>query len=136
MKKKYIILLSILAVIVCTAFIFAIVHHYNRYEKRMYTTLYINQIAEKSQADGTYYLTIVLDDSAVEEYHLSHNTLKLKTTETIYNEIDTSLTYIGVSLKIMPYDPADGDIGFMLYTQNTQNWTVIKVFTDRNTSIS
>lgn len=134
--KRYIILLSILVVIICTAFIFAIVHHYNRYEERMYATLYINQITEKSQADGTYYLTIVLDDYTVEECHLSHNTLKLKTTEAIYSKIDTNLTYIGVSLKIMPYDPADGDIGFMLYTQNTQNWTIIKVFTDKNTSIS
>lgn len=136
MKKKQVIFLSILAAIICTVGIFVIVHHYNRYEARIYTTLSISQITEKSQADGAYYLTVVLDDFVVEDYHLTSNTLKLKTTEAIYSKIDTNLTYIGVSLKIMPYDPTDGDVSFMLHTQNTQNWTVIKVFTDSNTSIS
>lgn len=95
------------------------------------TTLSIKDITEKIEHEGSYYLTIVLDDFVVEDYSLAFNQLTLPTEENLYNQLTVNTGYVGVCLEV-PYFQERGEFLLKLKSQDTANWKIISVTTSEN----
>ncbi len=120
--KKY--LISLFVIIGIVIFAFSIIKASTKPDTTIITTLSIQDVTEKSHTDN-YYLTTLLDDLVVKKYNLTHNSLKLKTTESIYNKVKINNGFVGVSLKItIPHNQEKRDLG-MILNENLTDWCQI-----------
>ena len=109
-----------IAIVILTCFIIgtgwiAAVSNTEKNERATITSISVESIAEKFQNEDGYYLTVVLDDSMVEAYHLSYDRISLKTGQRIYDKILPEDNFAGVSLKITgPEKRSNADLGLVL----------------------
>lgn len=132
MKKYLILLFVIIGLVIC---VFSILKISTKPQATtIITTLSIQDVTEKSHTDD-YYLTLLLDDFVVEEYGLTYNSLTIKTTESIYNNVDVNSGFVGVSLEItIPSNQEKRDIG-MILKENLTDWCKIIGITTKNNEI-
>ncbi len=92
------------------------------------TSVSIESIAEKLHNEDGYYLTVVLEDSAVEFFHLSYDTVSFKTKQSIYDKVFPEDDFAGVSLKITePEKRSRIDPGAVLREKQTDFCEIISV---------
>ena len=132
MKKYLILLFVIIGLVIC---VFSILKISTKPQATtIITTLSIQDVTEKSHTDD-YYLRLLLDDFVVEEYALTYNSLIVKTTESIYNNVDVNSGFVGVSLEItIPSNQEKRDIG-MILKENLTDWCKIIGITTKNNEI-
>ena len=132
MKKYLIPLLVVIGIVIC---VFSILKISTKPDTTI-ITISIQNITEKSHTDN-YYLTILLDDSVVQEYGLSYNSLTFKTAESIYNKVKVNSGFVGASLKIViPTDQEKRDLG-MILKENLTDWCeIVGITTKDNVSIN
>lgn len=105
-------------------------------ERVTITSVSIEKIAEKFHDEDGHYLTVVLEDSVVESYHLSYDTVSLKTGQRIYDQVFPEDDFIGVSLKITePEKRSRVDPGSVLREQQTDSCEIVSVTKADNTII-
>lgn len=133
MKRYLISLLVIVCVALCALLIFKIS---TKPQNTIITTLSVQDVTEKRHINYDYYLTLLLDDFVVEEYRLPHETLTIKTTKSIYDDVVVNSGFSGVSLKIVfPDNQEKRDLG-MILKENLIDWCqVIGITTKDNVLI-
>jgi len=100
------------------------------------TSVSIESIAEKFHNEDGYYLTVVLEDSVVEFYHLSYDTVSFKTEQRIYDKVFPEDNFIGVSLKITePEKRSRVDPGSVLREKQTDSCEIVSATKADNTII-
>ncbi len=132
MKKYLIPLLVVIGIVIC---VFSILKISTKPQTTTITTMSIQDVTEKNHTDD-YYLTLLLDDFVVEEFGLSYNSLTIKTTESIYNNVSVNSGFVGVSLKVtIPNNQETRDLG-MILKENLTDWCqVIGITTKDNVII-
>ena len=63
------------------------------------TTLSISDIADKQQADD-YTLTLVLEDSLVQEYGLPDRQLTLSAKDSLWQQVEPQSGFVGATLEV------------------------------------
>ncbi len=105
-------------------------------ERVTVTSVSIESIAEKFHNGDECYLTVVLEDSVVESYHLSYDSVSFKTGQRIYDKVFPEDDFIGISLKITePEKPSRIDPGSVLREKQTDLCEIISVTKADNTII-
>ena len=134
MKKYLISLFMIICLVIC---VFSILKISTKPQSTtIITTLSIQDVTEKSHTDD-YYLRLLLDDFVVEEYALTYNSLIIKTTESIYNNVDVNSGFVGVSLEItIPSNQEKRDVGMILKENLTDGCKIIGITTKSNEIIN
>lgn len=100
------------------------------------TSVSIESIAEKFHNEDGYCLTVVLEDSVVESYHLSYDTVSFKTGQRIYDKVFPEDDFIGVSLKITePEKRSRIDPGSVLREKQTDSCEIVSATKADNTII-
>ncbi len=95
-------------------------------ETEAITAIPISKVSDKYEKEGTFYLTVVLDNHIVEAYHLAYNEVTFRTSEKVYHEAISGQDYIGVTLKIIPpKDHPKADIGYILKAKLTTEYCEI-----------
>ncbi len=97
-------------------------------------TFVVNDITGKQYNDD-YYLTIELDDSFAERYRLPSKEITLRTTQSVYDEIDVNELYIGISIestheyqRLQTID----ELAMLLEQNDTDNMVVVSVSPGNN----
>lgn len=97
-------------------------------ERATITPVSIDSIAEKYHNEDGYYLTVVLEDSAIEYYHLSYDKVSFKTGQRIYDKVFPEDDFIGVSLKMtQPEKRSYVDLGSVLKGKQEELCEIISV---------
>ncbi len=129
--KKFLIILLAAVMAICA---FSLPKILSKSDTTVITALSVKDVKEKIHTDD-YYLTVLLDDFVVQEYGLSYNSLKLKTTESIYNQIKPGSGFSGVSLKItIPENQEKRDLGMVL-KEKLSDWCLIIGITTKDNKI-
>ena len=128
MKKGVVIFLIVLlcAAVVSSA---AYIYHMNHREKTVtvITTLPICEITEKVHSDD-YYLNIKMDSWYQEEYKLPSDTILVRTTKSVFEQVTAGKDYIGVCVEInLPVDSPRADIGMLIKENQVAYFKIISL---------
>ena len=107
-----------------------------RDERFTAAVLFADSVADKFQNEEGYYLTVVLDDSLIEHYHLSYDRISFKTSQNIYNQVSPGEPVAGVTLEIRgPGQPSAPDLGAVLKGKRNDLCEIVSLTTAGNTVI-
>ncbi|MBQ6852474.1 MAG: hypothetical protein IJO04_05545 [Oscillospiraceae bacterium] len=128
MKKSVVLILTVL-LCVTVASSAAYIYHMNHREKTIMvaTTLPICEVTEKVYSDD-YYLNIKLDSWYQEEYKLPSDTILVRTTKSVFEQVTAGKDYIGVCVEIiLPDDYLRADVGVLIRENHTACFKIISL---------
>lgn len=128
MRKGVIVFLIIL---LCAAVVSSVayIYHMNHREKTttVITTLPICEITEKVYSDD-YYLNIKLDSWYQQEYKLPSDTILVRTTKSVFEQVTVEKDYIGVCVEInLPGDYLQADVGVLIRENQVACFKIISL---------
>ncbi len=128
LKKRIVIILTVL---LCVTVVFsaAYIYHMSHHEKTIMvaTTLPICEVTEKVYSDD-YYLNIKLDSWYQEEYKLPSDTILVRTTKSVFEQVTVGKDYIGVCVEIiLPDDYLRADVGVLIRENHTACFKIISL---------
>ena len=137
-NKKWIgaaLALVLLCVILGTGWL-AAANREKRDEPFTAAVLFADSIADKSQNEEGYFLTVVLDDSLIEHYHLSYDRISFRTSQNIYNQVSPGEPVAGVTLEIRaPERSSAPDLASALKGKRNDLCEIVSLTTAGNTVI-
>ena len=128
MRKGVIVFLIIL---LCAAVVSSVayIYHMNHREKTttVITTLPICEITEKVYSDD-YYLNIKLDSWYQEQNTLASDTILVRTTKSVFEQVTAGKDYIGVCVEInLPADYPRVDVGMLIKSNQVAYFKIISL---------
>lgn len=120
-----------LIVLLCAAVVSsaAYIYHMNHREKTttVITTLPICEITEKVYSDD-YYLNIKLDSWYQEQDTLPSDTILVRTTKSVFEQVTAGKDYIGVCVEInLPTDYPRVDVGMLIKSNQVAYFKIISL---------
>ena len=128
MRKSVIIFLIVLLCATVVSSV-AYIHHINHREKIVttITTIPICEITEKVYSDD-YYLNIKLDSWYQEENMLPSDTILVRTTKSVFEQVTAGKDYIGVCIEInLPSDHPRTDVGVLIKENKVAYFKIISL---------
>ncbi len=128
MKKSVVLILTVLLCVTVVSSA-AYIYHMNHREKTIMvaTTLPICEVTEKVYSDD-YYLNIKLDSWYQEEYKLPSDTILVRTTKSVFEQVTVGKDYIGVCVEIiLPDDYLRADVGVLIRENHTACFKIISL---------
>ncbi len=107
-------------------------------------TMFADEVTDKFSSDDKFYLTIDLDDSMIDTYHLDDEELTIVTGKELYDKIAGNEKLLGVTLQVtVPADkkPAEQKdssdiVRWILQEKNVEYCKIESITTKDNTKIS